>query len=118
MKKMLLGMLIILMGGANVFAMTFDEAKGQGKPIVVMFKMQGCSACKQFEPIFDKASNEFADKFNFVKDDVYSSNLSDKFNVHSVPALFVVEPKTNKSKKVDDSDMYSEARFKKFLKNY
>ena len=80
MKKLLIGFGLMLMSVSGAFAMTYNEAKTQDKPIVVMFHMHGCGACRKFAPEFDKISSKFSDKFNFVKEDINNSEIAKTLN--------------------------------------
>lgn len=98
--------------------LTGNLVQAKEKPMVVMFKMSGCSACKKFSPIFDKFAARFANKFNFVKEDVSSSKLAQNLSFPTVPAIFIIEPGTNKATRIDDSCAWDEGCFTKRLQDY
>jgi len=118
MRKLLISLFLLLATATSTFAMTFNEAKTQDKPVVIMFHMHGCSACKKFSPMFDKISSKFSDKFNFVKEDINKSDIAKTLNFQSVPALFIVQPKTMASKRIDDNCAWDSECFAKTLKSY
>lgn len=118
MKKLFMSLFLLLATTTSVFAMSYDEAKVQGKPVVVMFHQHGCSACRKFSPIFDKYSSKFSNKFNFVKEDVRSSNLAKTLNFMTVPAIFIVEPKTMAAKRISDDCAWDNGCFTKALNDY
>lgn len=118
MKKLFMSLFLLLATTTSVFAMSYDEAKGQGKPVVVMFHQHGCSACRKFSPIFDKYSSKFSNKFNFVKEDVRSSSLAKTLNFMTVPAIFIVEPKTMAAKRISDDCAWDNGCFTKALNDY
>ena len=100
MKKIILGLFLVFSFVLSASAMTMDEAMQQSKPTVVMFKMQGCSACRAYEPTFDGISSKYSDKYNFLKEDVYTSSLSSHLNIQSVPTIVIIYPGTKKVYKV------------------
>lgn len=118
MKKLILSILLMSAFSASALAMTYDQAKNSGKTMVIMFKMRGCSACKQFEPVFDRAETKYSKKFNFVKEDYNNSQIASKFNFQTVPALYMYNPKTQQSQKIQDNDMWAPGSFENFLDNY
>lgn len=118
MKKVLISLFLTLMISAGAFAMTYNEAKKQEKPVVIMFHMHGCSACKQFTPIFEKISSKYSNKFCFVKEDIDHSDIAKTLNFTTVPAFFIVEPKTMKAKRIEDNCAWDKSCFAKELEKY
>lgn len=118
MKKIILSLFLILATATSVFAMSFNEAKKQGKPVVVMFHMHGCSACRKFSPMFDKMALKFPDKFNFVKEDTNKSDLAKSLNFMTVPAIFIINPNTMAAKRIEDDCAWDNACFAKRLQDY
>lgn len=118
MKKIIISLFMVLTMTAAAFSMTYEEAKLQNKPIVIMFHMHGCSACKQFSPLFDKMTSKFSDKFNFVKEDINSSSIAKTLNFMTVPAVFIVHPKTMAAKRIEDNCAWDNTCFAKTLKEY
>ena len=118
MKKLFITMGLVLTTASSVFAMTFNEAKLQNKPVVIMFHTHGCSACKKFAPIFDKMASKFSGKFNFVKEDGNHSDIAKSLNFMYVPAIFIVEPKTMKAKRIEDDCAWDNGCFIETLQKY
>lgn len=118
MKKLIITLGLVLSTMTGAFAMTYNEAKTQNKPVVVMFHMHGCGACKKFSPIFDKFASKFSDKFNFVKEDIHNSSIADTLNFATVPAIFIIQPKTNASTRISDDCAWDSGCFTKTLKEY
>lgn len=118
MKKLLICILTLLLTTIAAYSMTFEDAKKQDKPVVVMFHMHGCGACKQFSPIFDDFASKYSDKFNFVKEDINHSHLAKSLNFVTVPAIFIVEPKTMKAKRIEDDCAWDNACFTNTLQKY
>lgn len=117
MKKLIIGLFLILATATSVFALNYDEAKSSGKPIVIMFHQHGCSACRKFSPIFDKFSAKFSDKFCFVKEDS-GSKIASTLQFDTVPAIFIIEPKTNSAKRISDDCAWDKGCFTKTLNEY
>jgi thiol-disulfide isomerase/thioredoxin len=117
MKKLIIGLCLILATATSVFALGFESAKTQDKPIVIMFHQHGCSACRKFSPIFDKYASKFSNKFSFVKEDS-GSQIASTLQFNTVPAIFILEPKTNSSIRITDDCAWDEACFTKTLNEY
>lgn len=118
MKKIIITTSFFLLSALGACAMNFDEAKKQEKPVVVMFHVHGCGACRQIEPLFDKIAEKNSEKFVFVKEDVDASNLAKSLNFKFVPAFFIVEPKTLQAKRIEDDCAWDKKCFEKTLKEY
>lgn len=124
MKKLLFGsflaLTVVLSTASAMFAMNYEEATAQDKPIVVMFHMHGCSACRKFSPKFDKFASKFSDKFNFVKEGIESSKIASTLGsqFETVPAFFIIEPKTQNAKRISDDCAWDSECFTKTLNEY
>lgn len=117
MKKLLISTLLLLTTATGAFSLTYNEAKTQDKPIVVMFHQHGCGACRRMSPRFDQIAKKFSDKFNFVKEDA-STGFASSLNFDTVPALFIVNPKTQAATRINDSCAWDDACFSKKLQEY
>jgi len=117
MKKLLISAFLLLATATSTFALTLNEAKTQDKPIVVMFHQQGCGACRKMSPIFDRFASKFSGKFNFVKEDA-SSGAAAGLSFDTVPALFIMQPKTQKATRISDDCAWDSGCFTKTLQNY
>lgn len=118
MKKLIICLGLLLATAASVFAMSYEEAQKQDKPVVVMFHMHGCGACRKFSPIFDKYASQFSNKFNFVKEDIDTSKIAKTLDFATVPAIFIIQPKTHKSTRIDNDCAWNKECFTKALQNY
>lgn len=118
MKKIIISTIVGLLVTTGAFAMSYDDAKTQDKPMMIMFKMKGCGACKDFSPRFDNYASKFSDKFNFLKEDIASSKVASMFKFDSVPAFFILNPKTNKSKQISYDCAIDDGCFAKTLNEY
>lgn len=111
---------IVISTASSIFAMSYEEAKTQDKPIVVMFHMRGCPACRRFSRKFDKFASKFSYKFNFVKEDIHSSKIADSLDSQfsTVPAFFIIDPKTQKTQRINDKCAWDNECFTKMLQEY
>jgi len=98
MKKFLISLFLILLITTKASAITYIQASKQNKPIVILFVMTGCSACKQFKPLLNQFKPKYATKYIFVEENItYSvSAVAQRLNVNMAPSLFILEPKKNK----------------------
>ncbi len=119
MKKVILALILIISFASSVFAMTYDEASTQSKPIVVMFTLKGCSACRAYEPKYDAISSDskYYDRFNFVKEDAYSQ-LASRLGIQRVPTLYIINPTTHKSYLVKGDTIWQPNGLENILNNY
>lgn len=99
MKKILLLFLLLISTTSYVFAMTYDEAQLQNKPIVILFKKNGCKYCKNYEPYFNDMKNKYSYKFNFVKEECSSSTseIAKQLKVESYPEVFLILHQYNRA---------------------
>ena len=119
-KKIILGMVLLLVTSTCVWAMSYEDAKLQNKPIVIMFHMHGCGACRKFSSRFDDLSGKFSNKFNFVKEDVNSSQIATTLGsrFETVPAFFIMQPKTQNATRISDDCAWDKECFAKTLQEY
>lgn len=70
------------------------EWKFEGnRPCIVDFFATWCGPCRGFAPTFDAMAEEYGDRIDFYKVDVdKSEEVSDKFDIQTVPTLLVVRP--------------------------
>lgn len=108
MKKILLLLFIILFGAINTFAMTYDEASTQTKPIVILFYMDGCSACMEYKPLFEKIASRYSNKYVFVEENIHSSIIAAAFSLTTVPAVGIINPQKNQGFKLDNQCMWDQ----------
>jgi thioredoxin reductase (NADPH) len=87
--------------------------------LVVEFWHQNCPACKDFAPIYKKATHEFGNKLKFLKLDVLKStdnrNLAVSYGLTSTPTLvFFCKGKAIATKE-DREGFETEEQFRKLL---
>lgn len=103
MKKVILLISILFLTTLNANAKSFEDAMNSPKPFAMYIYMQGCSACRAFDPIFYQMQNKYSYKYNFVREEYRQGlmpQLCQKWKVRSFPYMALVNPKTNNSKRV------------------
>lgn len=69
---------------------TFDETLDNNEIVIIDFWAEWCGPCKQFAPIFEKASENFPD-VTFAKVNTEEQQaLSSKYGIRSIPTIMVV----------------------------
>ena len=67
-----------------------SSSTSTGKPAIYDFGAVWCVPCKKFAPVFDRISEKYKGKINFVHidiEDVKNKKMVDQFNVSIVPTL-------------------------------
>lgn len=118
MKKLLIIFVLILMAIPTILAISYKEAVAKEKPQVILFYSQNCSACKQFKPLYNQMASKYSNKFNFIKQDVNTSNLANKLGVNSVPAVFIINAQTGAASPISYDCMQQPGCFEKKLSSY
>ena len=68
--------------------------------------------------VVDSFASKFSNKFNFVKEDIHGSSIADTLNFDTVPAIFIMQPKTQKATRISDDCAWDSGCFTKTLQNY
>lgn len=118
MRKLLLSIFLIIIVTSSVLAITYREASKQAKPTVLLIHEHGCSACQKLMPLYDEIASKYSNKFKFVKEDLDSSSWATKLNVKSVPAVFIINPKTQATEAINYDCLWQQGCFEKTLQNY
>ena len=80
---------------------TFNEIATQDKPVLLDFYAEWCGPCRTLLPTVEKLANKYEDDFIIRKVNVDNlPALAQKFNVRSIPALFVLKDQEIKEKMV------------------
>lgn len=117
MRKLLTVLFLILIAMPIGFGIAY-KVEGKEKPQVVFFHMHGCSACKEFAPLYEKMSSKYSAKFSFSKQDVNTSSLASKLNITTVPAVFIIDPQTKAKTQISYDCLRQQGCFEKTLSNY
>lgn len=118
MKKLLILAILVLIAVPAILVINYKETLAKEKPQVLFFYSQGCSACQNFKPLYEQMASKYSNKFNFIKQDINSSNLASKFNVNSVPAVFIVNPETQAKTEISYDCLQQQGCFEKKLSGY
>lgn len=116
MNKIIISLFLIFFVAVGVIAVSYNEARAKDKPTVLYFYAPSCHSCQEFEPIYNAARAKFSQKFNFVKEDVNSSQRVKSFNVSETPSVFIL--KQSNSQKIDWSCLSQPGCFEQKLKDY
>ncbi|MBX9687113.1 MAG: thioredoxin family protein [Candidatus Obscuribacterales bacterium] len=113
LKKLALGMLSVslLASLAMPQAIAAPTAKAASKsgaksklPQVLDFSAEWCVPCKKFAPIFDKVSENYKDKVEFIHYDVEKGpgkKISEDFKVNSMPTVLFLDSKGKVAERVE-----------------
>ena len=100
---------------------TYEQAMTMNKPVILEFYADWCGACKRLAPTLNDIKTEYNSKFTFVclnADKPENSVLSSKYNVTSLPSIFIVDPKTGKSKFINQDYYFNPTLLKRELDNF
>lgn len=116
MKKIIVSLVLIFSLVAGLIAINYNESNAKDKPTVLCVSAAFCSACKEFEPIFNAAKSKFSQKFHFVKEDISTSQRAKSLNVTETPSVFILDK--GSSQKIDWQCLSQPGCFEQKLKNY
>ncbi len=100
--------------------MFLEESVKTKTPVLVYFYSNDCKYCVAFSKVFNKVVKDYSNKYYFAKLNVYDRNnteLCEKLNIQTIPAVFIYEPKENLIYSVPPHE-FGEAALKKVLDNY
>ena len=91
---------VINLGNVDTFNKLVHEFREN--LIITTFSSPGCSACKQFDPIFANAQKKFAEKgIIFTKVDVSQlPEVAEQFQIMGTPTTIVIHRQKVKNKQV------------------
>ena len=93
-----------------------DQIIPETNPVVIDFNATWCGPCNQFSPVYHKVADEYASKAVFTSADVdVCTSLAQKYEIQSIPAVFIVYPESTGKKPVSTIGYMNEEEFKAFL---
>lgn len=116
MKKISITLFLIFSFAVSVIAISYNVASAKEKPTVLCIYAPMCGACKQFESTFNAAQVKFSQKFNFVKEDINTSQRAKNLNVSETPSVFIL--KQGSAQKIDWQCLSQPGCFEQKLKDY
>lgn len=102
--------------------MSYNKAINSSKPSVILFYANWCTYCRKFMPKFNSLAKMYAEKYNFVKINIESSDnnkaLSKQYGIRSLPTVYIVEKKYRVKKQVSPYAYDSVENMKSELDRY
>ena len=114
MKKIIISLVLIFT--VTAIAISCNVASAKDKPTVLCISAPMCGACKEFEPTFNAARSKFAQKFNFEKEDINTSQRAKSLGVTETPSVFIIQG--GSSKKIGWQCLSDPSCFEQKLKDY
>ncbi|NSW93534.1 MAG: thioredoxin [Bacteroidales bacterium] len=69
---------------------SFDTIIKGSVPVLVDFSAEWCSPCRMMKPVLEQLKKRMGDKIRIIKIDVdRNPNLAAKYNIRSVPSIFL-----------------------------
>ncbi len=69
-----------------------DKVIKSDKPVIVDFYADWCGPCKMMAPVMEELSEEYGSKMSFFKCDVDANGgIAQKYNIMSIPAIFIFQ---------------------------
>lgn len=104
-------LLIITPIKSNAAMIAYETAMKSTKPFALYIYMNGCPYCRMFDPVFEKLSQKYSYKYNFVRAEYRNGimpQLCQKWNVRGFPFMALMNPKTNSGKRVSNECLWDD----------
>lgn len=93
-----------------------EDLPDNGLPTVIDFNATWCGPCKNFAPVFHAVAADYVSKANFVSVDVdVREDLAKEFEVHNIPMIAIVYPKSSGKNPVTSVGQMTDADFRAYL---
>ena len=99
----IVSLLVFLSPKSNATIIAYETAMKSTKPFALYIYMNGCPYCRMFDPVFERLSQKYSYKYNFVRAEYRNGvmpQLCQKWNVRGFPFMALINPKTNSGKRV------------------
>ena len=78
------------MATVELTGQNFESVVGGADMVLVDFWASWCGPCRMFAPVFDRASEKYADAVFGKVDTDAETSLAQQFNISSIPTLMVI----------------------------
>ena len=78
------------MATVELTGQNFESVVGGADMVLVDFWASWCGPCRMFAPVFDRASEKYADAVFGKVDTDAETELAQQFNISSIPTLMVI----------------------------
>lgn len=103
------------------FGVAYEKAAEAQKPMAVLFYADWCRFCIAFMPKYQKLYKKYKRKYNFVKinveDPKYRQQVM-KYQVQGFPTLYLVNPQTDVSRRVENENFESKEKMAEIFDNF
>ncbi len=99
----------------------YNKVMEQEKPVFLFFYTDWCMHCVKFMPVYEELEKTYKDKYNFIKinaDNAENTALVQDYYVMGIPAVYIVEPKTQKRHAVNNFILHDIDTLKKELDKF